>query len=358
MSGTKLLAGLVALGIGALVSLPGLTSGPDPLAAQEGERARLGLFLDSLCPPAEPETECERAPVVVSVVEDGPASRAGVRERDTLLALDGRSLSTIEGRWSLQELSAGRPVVLSLAGPEGRREVSVTPEVRAHPRAMHFEWWTAAPEGDEGRVRVFRYPAPEGVRELQSRLDSLRIGRKGESFVLIRPDPDGRLRVEVADSDSLFARSRVPATDGEPTTGWVVKSSELAHRLETVRARTLHLARTQLDSLARLQGGVAWAPLPDLGQGRVAGAEFREMNPELAEYFHGQGEGLLVVRVIPDTPAGRLGLRGGDIVVEVNGSPVRSSEEFRRRILSAPDGAASVKWIRKGAVEEGLLGTD
>jgi S1-C subfamily serine protease len=79
------------------------------------------------------------------------------------------------------------------------------------------------------------------------------------------------------------------------------------------------------------------------------------MTPELAEYFDGQSEGLLVLRVIPDTPAGRLGLRGGDVVVEVNGRSVPSSADFRREIQESRDTGVVVKWIRKGILEEGLL---
>jgi membrane-associated protease RseP (regulator of RpoE activity) len=356
VNGLKLLAGLALFGLGASIGMPGLPGGPRALAAQESERARLGLFLNSLCQPAQAEPECERAPVVVSVVEGGPAYRAGVRERDTLLALDGRSLSTVEGRRSIQSLTAGQPVLLSVAGPGGRRELQVTPELRAQARTMELEWWSAVPEGSQGEVRVFRYSGPGHVRELQSRLDSLQVGARGEAFVLIRPDPEVRLRIDVADSDSLFARPYVPAPDGEAATGWVVESRELASRLETVRDRTLHIARTQLDSLARLQAGIVRVPAPELGRGRVAGAEFREMTPDLAEYFHGQQEGLLVLRVIPGTPAGRLGLRGGDIVVEVNGRPVRSDMDFRREIAAAPEEPARVKWIRKGVVDEGVLG--
>jgi S1-C subfamily serine protease len=101
--------------------------------------------------------------------------------------------------------------------------------------------------------------------------------------------------------------------------------------------------------------GAIWTVEPDGGLGRVAGAELREMTPELAEYFEGQAEGLLILRVIPDTPAGRLGLRGGDVVVEINGRPVQSSSDFRREIHRAQEGAAVVKWIRKGTPKEGTL---
>jgi hypothetical protein len=334
--------------------VPAPTSGafvaPDGLA-----RARLGVFLDPFCAPADPTAECGRLPVVVSVVEGGPADRAGVRARDTLVALNGVSLSTAEGKNSLQTLEAGESVLLSLAGPEGRREVSVVPEIRGPSRTMRFEWKTPAPDGGTDRVQVFRFPTPEIIEELEIRLDSLEVGEPGRAFVLIEPDEAGGVKVEIADQDSLLVRSRAPAPDGEARGAWVVQGQGLARRLEAMRDRTLQLARVQLDSLARMNRGAIWTVEPDGGLGRVAGAELREMTPELAEYFEGQAEGLLILRVIPDTPAGRLGLRGGDVVVEVNGRPVASSSDFRREIHRAHEGAAVVKWIRKGTPQEGTL---
>jgi hypothetical protein len=220
---------------------------------------------------------------------------------------------------------------------------------------MRFEWRSPAPDGDVERVQVYRFPAPELIEELELRLDSLEVGDGGRAFVLIEPDSEGRLNVKIADQDSLLVRSRTPAPDGKPRAAWIVQGEGLARRLESVRNRTLEIARVQLDSLARMRRGAVWTFTPEDRHGRVAGAELREMTPELAEYFDGQSEGLLVLRVIPGTPAGRLGLRGGDVVVEVNGRSVPSSADFRREIQDSHDAGVIVKWIRKGTLEEGLL---
>jgi hypothetical protein len=234
------------------------------------------------------------------------------------------------------------------------RSVPVSPAVASLERARGGDALGVALHGGEDYELLLAVaPADFPALEELARVWSVEVAAIGEFF---EGDPEVRLRIEVADSDSLFARPYVPAPDGEQAAGWVVESPELASRLETVRDRTLHIARTQLDSLARLQAGIVLAPAPELGRGRVAGAEFREMTPELAEYFHGQEEGLLVLRVIPGTPAGRLGLRGGDIVVEVNGRPVRSDMDFRREIVAAPEESVRVKWIRKGSADEGVLG--
>jgi membrane-associated protease RseP (regulator of RpoE activity) len=294
---------------------------------------------------------------VVSVVEDGPAFRAGVEARDTLIAVDGKSLATTEGRSALQDLSAGKPVLLSLAGPSGRREVSVTPEVRSDAGTMRFQWSVPAPDGAEEGVQVFRFPAPKVVEELEIRLDSIQGAGAGSSFVLIEPDSAGGLQVKVGDSKSLKFRARAPDSGSESEGAWIVRSPDLAQRLETVRDRTLEVARLQLDSLARLHEGVVLAPMPEFGRGRVAGAELRQMTPELAEYFEGREQGLLVLRVIPDTPASRLGLRGGDVVIEANGTPLGTSGELREQILRGADRGTTVKWIRKGTEMSGILRT-
>lgn len=354
----------------------------------EQPRARLGLFLDANCAPADAEMVCQRPPVVVSVVEDGPAHRAGVRQQDTLIALDGSSLSTPEGRRSLQSLDPGTAVLLSLAGPEGRREVAVIPELRAPARVMQFEWQSPDSEGVREQIRMFRFPSEGFDGEFEFPFDSVVSEGSESAFVMFGPDSDGHLRVEIVGTDSAGFMSRVdPTTRETVTTGYVVESRELAKRLEEVRDRTLRIARVQLDSLVRLQSRDAdvmiWSSPSTDGRSpvadevtrylrvpnapglesllesnrRVAGAEFLALTPDLAEYFSGVQEGLLVLRVIPNTPASTLGLRDGDVVVEADGDPVNSIEVFRTRIFSVDPDGITVKWIRKGTESAGRLNT-
>lgn len=349
-------------------------------------RARLGLYLDANCVRLDAAALCDRPPVVVSVVEDGPADRAGVRQQDTLVALDGSPLSTLEGRLALQSLESGTAVLLSVAGPEGRRELNVIPEIRTPAHVVNFEWRSADADGVREQFQMFRFPPDAEDWELRTRFDSI-VGEGSErTFVMFGPDSDGQLRVEIVGTDSVSVLSRMDARTPETvTTGYVVESRELAKRLEEVRDRTLRIARIQLDSLIRLQGrggdvviapslfGARWAPTEDeliryqqipgwpgfesmlTSNRRVAGAEFLELTTDLAEYFAGVQEGLLVLRVIPHTPAGQLGLRDGDVVIEADGGPVRSIEMFRARIVGAEGDGTAVKWIRKGVESEGRL---
>jgi serine protease Do len=57
------------------------------------------------------------------------------------------------------------------------------------------------------------------------------------------------------------------------------------------------------------------------------GFEGEELNPQLAEFF-GVREGVLVRSVTANTPAERAGLKAGDVVVKVNGTPVVNPREI------------------------------
>lgn len=163
----------------------------------------------------------------------------------------------------------------------------------------------------------------------------------------------------------------------------ILENPPLASRLETVHREALVEARARIDSVVKQQvelarrgelppgaaagyayvvpapgtpGGVPRAPLPEGLDHRLAGAEFRALTPELADYF-AVDEGLLVLRVVPGTPAGRLGLRGGDVVVEVGGQKLPDIMTFRHLVAEsqASSRPLEVKWNRKGQELEGKL---
>jgi serine protease Do len=62
------------------------------------------------------------------------------------------------------------------------------------------------------------------------------------------------------------------------------------------------------------------------------GFEGEELTPQLAEFF-GVKEGVLVRTVVAKTPAERAGLKAGDVVVKVNGTPVTNPREISGLVL-------------------------
>ena len=70
----------------------------------------------------------QHPPKVADVVEGGPADRAGIREGDVLLLLDGHSFVGEEGGRALGRLSPGRPLTLQyLKGGETLTTTTITP---------------------------------------------------------------------------------------------------------------------------------------------------------------------------------------------------------------------------------------
>jgi len=80
-----------------------------------------------------------------------------------------------------------------------------------------------------------------------------------------------------------------------------------------------------------------------LMRGRL-GVGVQEMTDQLAEYF-GAGEGVLVTSVEDETPAKAAGLQAGDVITRIDGEPVRTSSELRRR-LDRASGEITITLIR------------
>lgn len=75
------------------------------------------------------------------------------------------------------------------------------------------------------------------------------------------------------------------------------------------------------------------------------GFEGEELNPQLAEFF-GVRAGVLVRSVTAKTPAERAGLKAGDVVVKVNGTPVMNPREISGLVRSSGKKAVALTVVR------------
>lgn len=363
------------------------------------EKARIGVLLEEVCEaPRTMDVVCDSPPVVTSVVVNGPADLAGVRARDTLLTVNELDVTGEEGRALLLGLEVGVPVELQVGREEGRLTIEVTPELR--PAEPYVEVRTffgspgELPEGGRSRVRIVRVPSVQTrLDEVEVRLDSMQAF--GNDFVFFHEDTDGQFNVEVGDGERahvLLERMREHEAWPDRTGFTMWENEELARRLALVRDSSFESARVRLDSLVMLQGrlrvthrdsagnsfSIRSGADPDgefayhfrtqaiptqlrallLSDRRVGGAEFRELSGDLAEYFDGADEGLLVLRVLRDTPAHRMGLKDGDVVTEAGGAKCTTIMILREQVARAgPGGSVEVKWIRKGRTHVGNLET-
>ena len=84
------------------------------------------------------------------------------------------------------------------------------------------------------------------------------------------------------------------------------------------------------------------------GSRRRLGVRYQEIDGQLAGYFKVE-KGLLVTEVDADSPAGKAGLRAGDVILKVNGTAVESSGDLRAELRKVDAGSeASLTLQRDG----------
>ena len=74
------------------------------------------------------------------------------------------------------------------------------------------------------------------------------------------------------------------------------------------------------------------------------------MTPEIAESLNLKSqEGALVGEVQPGLPAAAAGIKSGDIIIDVDGTPIKTVRELQRKIAAfRPDSTVKIKVLRDG----------
>jgi len=112
-------------------------------------------------------------------------------------------------------------------------------------------------------------------------------------------------------------------------------------QVETQEAHPLPFVSPDLDNLV-LQD------IEDDGQTVVIsghgwlGAAVSEVTPDKVKEFKLPAErGVLLGKIVPDSPAAKAGLKENDVVTEVNGQRIEGTEQFRRMIREIPSGRSA-----------------
>lgn len=80
------------------------------------------------------------------------------------------------------------------------------------------------------------------------------------------------------------------------------------------------------------------------------GVVIQDLTPDLAKELGLKvTEGVLITEIIPDSPAAKAGLKEKDVIIKVNGKPVRNASELRSQILILKPGTeVELEIIRNG----------
>ncbi|MCS6874351.1 MAG: PDZ domain-containing protein [Pyrinomonadaceae bacterium] len=80
---------------------------------------------------------------------------------------------------------------------------------------------------------------------------------------------------------------------------------------------------------------------------RRIGIETMSLTKQLGDYFGvPDGNGLLIINVIADSPAAKAGLKAGDVIIEVDGKAIRNVFELSKIINSKKEGSVTLTIVR------------
>mgnify|MGYP001230768706 CR=1 FL=1 len=314
--------------------------------------------------------------VVITRVEPGsPAAQAGLRRGDTVIEVNGEPAVAGVFQSLPFTLAVGDTVTLLVRREDRDQRIVVV----AGPRPGRYALTWVVPADTLKRLTMelmdsARAAAAAGALRLQLVVDSLRkrqmalaVAQLGQVEAAMR-DSIARLQLSLADAQRRMRTAWLVQPDSF-TTFWFFDWADSAHG--DARRHAERIAVRAPTASAPVPGvpvaSMRAVRAPDvqfihvLGERGVAGAEFVELNPGLAQYFAGVTDGVLTVRVAPATPAARARLEPGDVVVSVDGRPVRSVGELRAALLNvggAKPQEVRLQVVRKGERQELVLRAD
>lgn len=308
--------------LAAALSLPAAAWAQEDTAGVHGRRpGMIGVIFD-----VDDEADAVR---IMEVRPGSPAQRAGVRQGDVVVRLNGQPATVQHFHTLPTRLQAGDTVRLRV-----RREAGGEQDVLivAAPRPARV---AMGPGRERMRIVVDGDTADIPFGAMLHQLDSLSEHLPLEAMA-IRIDS---LQSRLLDIDTVALRFHVDSLitilgDSLPV---IMRRMPNIEIIGAPRIETLEL------------GGAHGEPFfMELGRRSAAGAELAEMNEGLSRYFGNVREGALVIDVSPNTPASRAGLEAGDVIVRAGGQGVDDPEDVRRALMRSEGGRTELEVVRQG----------
>jgi predicted metalloprotease with PDZ domain len=192
--------------------------------------------------------------------------------------------------------------------------------------------------------------------KLQELVGATRVGksvpvevfRAGQRHILpVRPaarPPQAKVRVEVPDAPEPSSVHVLPSPDGQRRVKRIViRDCEGLDELKGLEALEGLEALRELDLPEGAMGAPGMAP-----RGRL-GVRIESLNPKLGDYFGlKDGNGVLVLEVLKDTPAERAGLEAGDVITRAGEDSVTNGTDLVDA-LRGKEGRVTLRVVRHGA---------
>ncbi len=233
---------------------------------------------------------------VLGVSPDGPSERAGIKQGDIIVALDGHILAADETGdvktalgIALQQVEVNKPVVISVKRGDKSLDLTVVPEVREPLTWQSVTRFPTAPAALDDVVIIEHIDVPE--------IDTTELTEQIE-----------QMRAEIDERRILIESGELTPHDGE----WEIAF----HEMSEMGNFALHDAN-------------GWFGLP-----MAQGLQLAEIDPGLGEYFK-TDRGVLVLKARTDN---ELQLESGDVILQVGDTEVNSPAEFMRALRGFESG--------------------
>jgi S1-C subfamily serine protease len=345
---------------------------PKPPPAQKAEtppkkaRGFMGIRSDSLADDEKADLKVKNGIKVVEVVKDGPADKAGVKVDDVITSIDGRAIdSPQEVPPIVQAAGAGTAVKLEVVRDGKKQTIEVT--LARHPAdAEQGQAPAPDPKAPDLRERVKKFldkkeeapqaeapkqdpkpkakpaPAPkqdeEGglafdeklMEQLQPLLDQ--FGIEPDQFFEKGKDGKFRLKGELQEMLKNFDFKKFFGNNEEDPIPLPKKKA--APKAEAPKVEAPKAARPWL------------------------GLQPEELSDELrAQLDLEDGVGLLVADVLEGSPALKAGLKKNDILLKIDGKPVKGEDVLAKFIQTAKIGQETTLTILRKGKEQTLKAT-
>jgi len=168
-----------------------------------------------------------------------------------------------------------------------------------------------------------------------------------------------RLRQKIAELQSELDGRKAALADETEARAMLATDMALAHALGQENQ-----AVQELEALPKVEQDVLNMVMDDEGSSWL-GVELHEVTSESAKELKLSAErGVVIGKILPDSPAAKAGLKEKDVVTELNGQRVEGAAQFRRMIHEIPagrtvqltvsrDGRAQTLSVTLGKSEEG-----
>jgi C-terminal processing protease CtpA/Prc len=291
---------------------------------------------------------------VEEVMPNSGAAEAGVRAGDVILTVNGEPASARTMIELGEEMEPGDRLRLVVRRNGAQQTLDVTAREDICPyrtmlsgapfRITCLKTDSASAEADPECDHEWVFDMREELSQLHQHMPLRMFSEEGDSGVWLRFfGPNGPGDSLFIDLDSVRMMSEAIVLQLDSLRQLMPLRFEYADSLRMMMPKIqmeLHAADEALNAHGLMLRSM------ELGARALAGAQITDLNEDLAQYFEAD-HGVLVTLVEDGTPAARAGLRGGDVIVSVDGHDVSDVGDVRRYAAEA-DGPIDLSILRAG----------